>query len=588
MPQYIIQRFITPSRCLNLPDDLYFRNSALCSSSQNKYSLRAGGKVCFNTFFNSLSIARIKKICNNLDSLSLRILGKGKVQIDLFNDLTDSRIFLSSAVLDLSPEVSTKIEIPSWKNLSSGLLSISLHALSECENLEIAFITDIGPFNQVKLAIVITHFNRKPMVLPAIGRIEDELTETTNYCHQTRLIVVDNSSNIYPTEVKARTVLLPSKNFGGSGGFTKGLLYAKAHGFTHCIFMDDDASCEVESIRRAVFLLERTSIPNMGLAGSLMDEDAPTRLYEKGAVFNGLCRPLHHNLNMSSPTDLVLADKTNTQIPNYGGWWFFCFKIDDVRSLPFPFFVRGDDILFSLMHSFRIETINGIACWGEKFSTKHSPLTAYLDARYHLFININFLDFNRLNAISIVMKSCLLCLFSYKYASAKAVVLALKHFNLGPSFWQDHLDLTSIRNEIANFTPGEIMAPLAHQEQDHQIKQNEHFGRLLLRILSLQGIFIPRFLFKSSLISQHKNFHANLSQSFLRERILYKHQNGSTGFVAEIDKKLFWRIVLELLLEMGTLFRNFTKIKMDYKKEIPYLTSTSFWNKVHSEDFKDQ
>ena len=36
----------------------------------------------------------------------------------------------------------------------------------------------------------------------------------------------------------------------------------------------------------------------------------------------------------------------------YGGWWYFAFPVDQVKHQPFPFFVRGDDVSFSLVHDF--------------------------------------------------------------------------------------------------------------------------------------------------------------------------------------------------------------------------------------------
>lgn len=34
----------------------------------------------------------------------------------------------------------------------------------------------------------------------------------------------------------------------------------------------------------------------------------------------------------------------------YGGWWFFAFNINAIEYYSFPFFVRGDDLLFGYMH----------------------------------------------------------------------------------------------------------------------------------------------------------------------------------------------------------------------------------------------
>ncbi len=68
----------------------------------------------------------------------------------------------------------------------------------------------------------------------------------------------------------------------------------------------------------------------------------------------------------------------------YGGWWFFAFPIKQVTRYPFPFFVRGDDINFSLANDFHITTLNGVVSFAEDFSDKESPMTLYLDLRNHM------------------------------------------------------------------------------------------------------------------------------------------------------------------------------------------------------------
>jgi len=77
--------------------------------------------------------------------------------------------------------------------------------------------------------------------------------------------------------------LIPNTNVGGSGGFTRGLLYLKDNGFSHCLFMDDDASCHEESIKRTYaywsYVVDDRS---MGISGILFDENFPVTVLEAG------------------------------------------------------------------------------------------------------------------------------------------------------------------------------------------------------------------------------------------------------------------------------------------------------------------
>ena len=107
--------------------------------------------------------------------------------------------------------------------------------------------------------------------------------------------------------------------------------------------------------------------------------------------------------------------------PDYGAWWFFAFPIAAVRRFAFPFFVRGDDVSFGLDNGFDIVTLNGIACFGEEFSAKHGPLTAYLDARYHLVLALLARRGTAARVFWVGSRLFVKPLTSYLYSSARAV-----------------------------------------------------------------------------------------------------------------------------------------------------------------------
>ena len=84
------------------------------------------------------------------------------------------------------------------------------------------------------------------------------------------LNVVDNSQNL--PEIDGVNII-PNENLGGSGGFTRGLMHLKENGsYTHCLFMDDDASCEVEGIKRTISFLEHALDHKTALAGAMLSK----------------------------------------------------------------------------------------------------------------------------------------------------------------------------------------------------------------------------------------------------------------------------------------------------------------------------
>ena len=157
--------------------------------------------------------------------------------------------------------------------------------------------------------------------------------------------------------------------------------------------MDDDATCEIESIKRTFAFMKFSKVEKLAICGALLRETEPYRLMEMGAKFDGYVKPIKVGLDMRDVGDLMLSEVEHVK-PDYGAWWFFCFKIKEVEEFPFPFFVRGDDSRFSIRNKFKIMGMNGISVWGEDFASKTSPMNCYLDMRYHLLHQVNLIKKN--------------------------------------------------------------------------------------------------------------------------------------------------------------------------------------------------
>ena len=62
-------------------------------------------------------------------------------------------------------------------------------------------------------------------------------------------------------------------------------------------------------------------------------------------------------------------------------------------------------------------------------------------------------------------------LFSYNYASAKALILAMKHVMEGPEFFVRNMDMANVRAQIGALTPSEKMVPYDLKDIDAEISQ---------------------------------------------------------------------------------------------------------------------
>lgn len=583
----ILQNILFPHFTFHAPEDMYARmhnQQAYASFAEKQIHFQAGGQVSFDTFFNGVSVQAWKNNCD-IGSLKLGLIGTGRFLVRIgVHRIGYASYWLEEKTITLSDEPSY-IDVSSWSDIDTGMIYFAMHALESGTLKQGFWATDSAPRHEVKLGIAITHFNRKKQVLPAIARIHDELLTDPAYAGKIQLIVVDNSQNITAEDLGERSQgiqILPNKNLGGSGGFTRGLLHLKeAGGFTHCLFMDDDASCEIDSIKRAYQILAYGKIERLAVAGSLLRELEPYRLFEKGALFDGLCHPLKTGMDMRSINDLLFAEVID-RTPDYGGWWFFAFPIDGVREYAFPFFVRGDDIRFGLSNRFPICTMNGIGCWGEDFAVKSGALPLYLDTRNHLLYAL--VNNNKKRALQIARHFVMRQLYSYNYASAKAARMAIQHVMKGPAFFTNNMDMSQIRHEIGSFAGAEKLQTIDRQRW-HIVYGNpkENRFRRWWRKITLNGFLLPNFMLapKAHTLFQHKAFQGNLNEIFGFQQVLYEYEPAHMGYVAHHDKEAFFSELYIFIKTLLKLRQEFDTLRQEYLNAIPHLTSEQFWQDVY-------
>lgn len=581
----VLQPILLPGLTFGAPEDMYARlapGEVRASLKDRKLIFKDGGRATFDTFFNGLTIGLWRQHCS-IDDLHLVLRGSGTFALRFgLHRIGHGHRWLDEQTVKLTEGKDFTTELAAWDSLDSGMLYFSLEAIGPATLSGGCFVTGTAPTNTVSLGIVITHFDRKRYLLPALKRLDEELLNDPNY--DIELVVVDNSRNITVHEAPGITVV-PNMNLGGSGGFMRGLLHLKDRGgATHCLFMDDDASCEVASIKRTYALLQFANTEKFSVAGSLLREVEPYRLFEKGSIFNGMCQPQKGWLDMRDVGHLLFAEHLERK-PNYGGWWFFAFAIDDVAHYAFPFFVRGDDIQFAMTNKFAICTMNGVASWAEDFGLKSGPMPIYLDVRSHLAQKLCVLSSGLAAAIKMIFRFFFLSLFSYNYATARAVTMAVQDVIQGPEFWLDNLDMTRKRAMIASFAAPEKLARIDRAEYDAEWRPTqESRRRRWFRMATLNGFLLPGFMLKDAVAYQHKDFSGALRCVFRYKQVLYEYEALGVGYVAQHDKRKFFVELARFVPQMLKFVFLFRSIKRAYVAAFPEMTSEAFWQNVYAAD----
>lgn len=267
------------------------------------------------------------------------------------------------------------------------------------------------------------------------------------------LVVVDNGQSVGLTS-SDRVTVVPNRNLGGAGGFARCLHEARHRGATHCLFMDDDASVDLWALPRVIAFLAYVRDMAIAVNGGLTQAANPSRLWESGAVIHQFCRPLFREIDLGFRPDVMHLDLVSAEpkpANYYGGFWFFAFAIAQVSHWPFPFFVRGDDINFSIANAFRFVTLPGVVCFQDQdFADKESALTLYLDVRNHLIQHLVLepLEMSMRDFAAIPLHFFGRSMVQMHYDSLLSVTMSLEDVMRGPQFFADNADLAARRAKI--------------------------------------------------------------------------------------------------------------------------------------------
>ncbi len=569
---YRFFEFVWPSIDFITDEALFYHKDGFCfyDNSKNELEISGNSIVAFDSYFNSISVAKYRNY-TTIEDLVFEIVVSGRCKINAKHVSIASATIVLAETSSSGQRTGVKLPVSQWQALKEGLLFLELVAAENCQLHYVAVTTSSTPKRRVALGIAITHFNRQAYVVAAIERISKFISAEKG--RDIQLLVVDNSRNLEPGEHFAATVV-PNRNLGGAGGFARAMLHARETGtFTHLLFMDDDASCSLEALRRTYDLLLYANNDKMAVAGAMLLETAPHIQHEAGAIFDEYCVSLNHNVDVSVARN-VLAHEAPQRM-HYGAWWFFGFPLKDA-GLPYPFFVRGDDVDFGLRNRFQNVTVNGICALQPAFARKDGPLSRYLDTRHQLAHYFNgHLRLERRKIFRICIRSFWHAALTYRYETAEAGLRALSDMLVGPSVFEHDPEASSARADLKANTRIEV-----HRKVDvcdlivEYRHQNAFWLKRILRNITFCGHLLPTSVFRSSVRFQ-TGYDAS-GQVFGYRRVLYSMAPGS-GYIAEIDQFRGLRIITTGLWRTAKMLCYIPAIQNRFLQRYAHLTSQTYW-----------
>lgn len=388
----ILSRVVLPKPDKAAQSDLYYHANVEVCQESGALIIAKGNTVRFDSYFNALFYPKYLRYTHVAEvSIHLRISGLAQLRVVCGTGKGNENVLFETCVSD------GQTDLPPYK-LSElppeGMLFFEFEAKSEAVRfLQGWYATENIPQNEIKVAAVICTYRREEYVIRNLQQLQQELWSDPECPIRDFLdaFVVDNGNTLALEEIP-HVQVFPNKNCGGSGGFTRGMIeaYRKTPEYSHVLFMDDDASFEIETMVKTVQLLRfaKQFERPLCIGGQMLVEDDPMIQFEAGAYFkNARVVSMRHGLNLSDPNTLL--ENEIEQDVQYNGWWYCCIPLEAVKQagLPLPFFIKADDLEYGLRIKPYFLLMNGIGVWHIVFSHKYSPHLEYYIKRNELVVS---------------------------------------------------------------------------------------------------------------------------------------------------------------------------------------------------------
>jgi len=573
----VLQRLTFPDPEIGDETALFLRPGSGAVLADGGLVLPAGGDVAFDTYVNLLDLTNWHRQCR-LGDLWLCLHGTGRIRLDV-SLVGPGRAPLMSREIELNPsgvQVEPGADLP-----HTGLLALRLTALGPATLTGGAWLTHQPDMARpVSLAIVITTFRREVEVARTAARIT-AFAEAEGLGETLHLFVIDNGdSAVLPAH--PRLTRIANRNLGGAGGFARGLAAAQDGGFTHALFMDDDAAFQMENLVRTLAFLRLARDPAAAVAGAMVSAGRPWVMWENGAVFDRFCRPCDHGTDLrdvGEVADMLSAAAQPKPAGFYGGWWYFAFPLSEVKHYPFPFFVRGDDISFSLAHRFATATLNGVMSVQEDFAVKESPQTLYLDLRNHLHHHLtqDGMQIGATATAGLALRFILRSLVRMHYDSAEAQLLAWADVMTGPDHFVANADMTRRRATLSALTTREAWQPLADPGPGPDRANPPPLALAYLMKLSLNGHLLPGFGWLGRRVVLGTADRAPIWPLWGARAAQYVDVAGGRSYGVRHDKGRFLALLGRALRQSWQWHRVHGRLVREYRAAYPRIASRAFW-----------
>ena len=507
----IIQHLLMPKSGVCGQHDMFSRlnKRAYFSDEHQTLTIYPHGVAWFDTYFNSLSIGKWKKY-TDIGTVSLTLRLKGQLEISLYRKEKIHAVIAETELLTASfqSEREEEITLTFPGSDEKGMYFFRLEGVKgESKFYGGWYSAEIpeGSLRDVDLAIDICTFKREAFVernLEILHQVflDDESSPLHGHLH---VFISDNGKTLDIPALAGESVqIVPNKNVGGAGGFTRGLIeimHCPTYQASHVLFMDDDVVIEPEALYRTYAMLRcrKEKYIDAFIGGAMLRMDQPNIQVEAGAAwYAGDLMSRKGGLDLNS-VDAFLYNEVEEYV-EFNAWWYCCTPMTVVNenNLPLPIFIRGDDLEYGLRNMRHLILLNGICVWHEPFENKYSSFLSYYILRNLLYDNaLHCPGYTKWQFLRRLCGTVVRELFCYRYKNVDLIFRGVEDFLKGVDFLKE-TDGEKLHQQImaAGYKAvpvEELDMPFEYSTYDNSLVEEENKVHKLFRLLTFNGLFLP-------------------------------------------------------------------------------------------------
>jgi galactofuranosylgalactofuranosylrhamnosyl-N-acetylglucosaminyl-diphospho-decaprenol beta-1,5/1,6-galactofuranosyltransferase len=441
-------------RAISYPD-LYCKSGqpVLFDDEKSEWLLYRAGRFDFTTYFNSLSVMKLKQY-TRAQSFTLHVELKGaactveQTQGWSFSDKPEP-VEDSMCRVDASEQWQS-IDMPLIVTDQMVLIGFVIETQGRVAIRNSYYEVDYeGEARPVELALATTTFKKEKFIIHNIDLIRSSIVESNDDIAQHfHMYVIDNGRTLDADNLSSKNItVFPNENVGGAGGFTRGMITAleQTPKATNILLMDDDVDVSPESVKRTYNLLRiiKPEYDSAMISGAMLNYEIGEDQWEDIGFMTpeGTFAPCKPPLRLTLFRDLIYNEmyKPNKIMCKnmYAAWWYCCIptSVIEKNGLPLPVFVRCDDAEYGIRCKEPFITMNGLCIWHMSFHERYNAaVERYQTTRNTMVAQATCAMAPESDFMYQLENNIRLELKKFGYANAELCLDAFEDFLKGPRF----------------------------------------------------------------------------------------------------------------------------------------------------------